>query len=145
MINDQLIDFVSIDPGVNASGIATWRGNQLIAARYYKPSGQWVGYSLVIEKPQIYQGRKQKGDPNDLIDLAIEVGVLSTLFSDGTVTLVKPREWKGQVPKEVMLKRILSKLTADELQLIKGLGLSKSQSHNVVDAVGIGLWALGRL
>jgi hypothetical protein len=44
-----------------------------------------------------------------------------------------------------MLKRILSKLTDHELSLLKGLGLPPSKEHNVIDAVGIGLWKVGRL
>jgi hypothetical protein len=135
-------DFISIDPGVHTSGIAYWSDGVLVWVDYKKPSfDQCV--PLVIEKPQVYQGRAQKGDPNDLITLAVEVGRISSLYP--SVDFVLPRQWKGTIKKEMMLKRILKTMTDDELLLLKNLKLPKSKEHNVVDAVGIGLWRLGRL
>lgn len=144
---DPLI-LLSVDPGVNSSGLAFWRGDKLAQVEFMAPTGGHFDGptidNLIIELPQVYQGRAQKGDPNDLVNLAFEVGrIVATL--DIPFETVKPRQWKGTVKKEIMLKRILSKLTNEELLLIKGLGLSKSQEHNCIDAIGIGLWKLGRL
>ena len=96
---------------------------------------------LVIELPQIYRASRTKGDPNDLIDVALVVGQIMASFTD--VTLIKPRAWKGTVKKEVMTARIESKLTDAEKALIPRLSISLR--HNVVDAIGIGLFSLGRL
>ena len=52
--------------------------------------------------------------------------------------LVKPAEWKGQVPKKIMNERVLSKLSAQERAIVK-------DNHNAIDAVGLGLHVLGRL
>ncbi len=69
---------LSIDPGVHSSGIAFWRDGALAQVDFLAPPGHVLEGpaidKLVIELPQVYQGRAQKGDPNDLIDLAFEVG-----------------------------------------------------------------------
>lgn len=101
---------------------------------------------LVVEIPQVYQGSKQKGDPNDLIQLAAcagyTVGRLSRelpLEPRG----VRPSEWKGQVPKEAHHDRVKGRLGPGEL-LNVALPSAASLHHNVWDAVALGLWALGR-
>ena len=133
----------SVDPGVQKSGWAFWFENGLQSVGY-SPVDRVDGEdALVIERPQVYQGRAQKGDPNDLISLAIEVGRISTLF--GEVEFVLPRKWKGTIKKEMMTARIIKTLTTNELLLVKELKLAKSYEHNVLDAIGIGLWKLGRL
>ena len=134
---------ISADPGVHGSGIAVWSNNTLVDVDYSKPTGYYSD-DLVIECPQIYPGIRSKGNPNNLIAVAFEAGRISGLVR-GTVRVVKPKEWKGSIKKEVMLKRILGRLTEPELALIKAINLPKSTEHNVVDAIGIGLFALGRL
>ncbi len=137
--------FVSVDPGVHASGMAWWTYGKLAQVEYCKPGHNilQIATDLIIEVPQVYQGRAQKGDPNDLITLAVEVGRITTLFPNHR--LVKPRDWKGNIKKEMMLKRIIKTLTTEELLMVKALKLPKSKVHNVLDALGIGLWYLGRL
>lgn len=131
---------LTVDPGVNACGWAVWINGTLDEVGYGDPP---AGDSLVIEVPQIYRGVKSRGDPNDLIWVAFEAGRVAGRCRD--VEAVLPRRWKGTIRKEVMVRRILSKLTDAELQKLKGLGLPPSKEHNVCDAVGIGLWKLGRL
>lgn len=133
---------ISVDPGVNASGVAYWKNGELKAVYYMRPSTIWD--SLIIELPQVYMGSKSKGNPNDLIRLAFEAGRISGL-SVHDIETVLPRQWKGTIKKEVMLKRVVSRLTDAELLLLKGLNLPRSAEHNAVDAIGIGLWKLGRL
>ncbi len=137
--------FVSVDPGVHASGMAWWTYGKLAQVEYCKPGHNilQIATDLLIEVPQVYQGRAQKGDPNDLITLAVEVGRITTLFSN--YKLVKPREWKGTIKKEMMLRRILKTLTMPELLMLKALKLPKSKEKECIDALGIGLWYLGRL
>ena len=156
---------ISIDPGVNGHAWALWDYYD----SWYEGGGWYDGgvyhdissdepvlikvglgelppdddiHEIVIELPQVYAGSKSKGNPNDLIKLAYEAG---RVVGSAAAKVIKPREWKGTIKKEVMLKRILSKLDDRELRLLKGLGLPPSKEHNVVDAIGIGLWALGRL
>lgn len=146
-----MYDLISVDPGVNNCGIATFNKGVLNFA-ILKPTAKlllnlkmapaaYLNIPCVIEVPQIYRASRSKGDPNDLLNLAIVVGRIYERCEGAT--LIKPRTWKGTVKKEVMLKRILSKLSQEELDKLPKL--CKSQLHNVIDAVGIGLHALGRL
>ncbi len=136
---------ISVDPGVHGSGVAFWFAGRLSAVRYYKPSEISSVLSVVIECPQIYPGVKSKGNPNDLIKLAFEAGRIIGLFNPVELRVIKPRDWKGTIKKEAMLKRILSKLTEEELAIVKAANIPKAVEHNVLDAIGIGLWHLGRL
>lgn len=94
----------------------------------------------VIELPQVYRAARSKGDPNDLIDLAVTVGRYVQILESRAikVVLVKPRDWKGQVPKEVHHKRILARLSTEEVARLPKLAASKV--HNMLDAVGLALW-----
>ncbi len=136
---------ICIDPGVRACGLAFFSSDkELIYARYVLVSelrDQVANSPLLIEMPRIYPGSaQQKGDLNDLLDLAAVVGYCEALFGVGE--RVFPARWKGQVPKKIMTARIISKLTPDELSRIARVG---AKDHNTIDAVGIGLWKLGRL
>lgn len=159
----------SIDPGLNHCGIAVWMNGGLfkaglvkaksakkdIAARIRAMTKALDDWEFVVwgelynqytnvgpgcrvsELPQVYPGPRTIGDPNDLIALALVVGAIDPDH------LYKPREWKGNVPKDVMIKRIQSKLSADERRKVNLP--SPALAHNVWDAVGIGLHHLKRL
>ncbi len=99
----------------------------------------------VIEKPQIYRQRMWKGDPNDNVDVAIAAGVAAaTLSRCGPVSFAAPRAWKGQREKRIDNAYTLRLLGPDEAEVLAGHKVRGSKLHNVVDAVGIGLWKLGR-
>lgn len=99
---------------------------------------------VIVEVPQIYPGRSSKGDPNDLISVAVTVGRIVQLFGSQVET-VRPRTWKGTVDPDVMLDRIISRLMSSELVAYRATKVISSRLHNVIDAVGIGLYKLGRL
>lgn len=162
---------LAIDPGVKATGWAIFERGQLKAcgvARANKSLNQvesirevvervaieweeYMGFSyrpklLVAERPQVYRQAQLKGDPNDLIPLAIIDGVIWERFKPEGVSFPLPREWKGQVPKSVMANRILESLNKRELETVKEL-LERTPSslrHNGYDAIGLGQWALKR-
>jgi hypothetical protein len=103
---------------------------------------------LVTEQMVVYPGPQQKGDPNDLIALSFISGGGHMLCAPAaTLELVTPHEWKGQVPKDIMQKRIERSLSLLEQQMVTASlqGVAPSLRHNAWDAVGIGLNALGRL
>lgn len=148
---------LAIDPGLHSCGISLWNNGSLVnAALVPNLDSTWTGMALgikeyiasfltyvsngVIEIPQVY--RHGKGDPEDLIQLAGVCGAIKGVLG-GSWTDVKPREWKGQVPKEVMVQRIQKKLSTIEIGAV--VLPQKSLAHNVWDSVGIGLWSLGRL
>ena len=148
----------AIDPGVHEIGWAIFNGAELEAAGliegsllshlskeleflfdHHKPS------AAVVEIPQVYQQRSWKGDPNDLISVAVVAGVAVAALSRYTVVeLVRPHAWKGNRPKNVDNRLTRTRLNAGERIKVETCGVSKGKRHNVVDAVGIGLWKLRR-
>lgn len=94
---------------------------------------------LVCEFPQTYGGKSAKGDTNDLLSLAAVVGAILTAFqmTDQTdVTLWRPHEWKGNLPKEVTRARVDDKLKPHEFARVTWP--APSLRHNVYDAIAIG-------
>ena len=140
---------ISIDPGVNHCGIAVFEEKTLKYAKLIE-NDSMITKAIVaeekdspigaIEVPQVY--RVSKGDPNDLINVALAAGAHSASFE--TVKFYRPREWKGNVPKDVMCRRILGRLTEEEKTRIEYCK-QKSLHHNILDAIGIGLFHIGRL
>lgn len=136
---------MAIDPGTKSTGVAFFLKSKLrsvtripfTTCAELHPFGQESFVDvLVCEVPQVYP--RSKADPNDLIKLALLAGGLVGQTVAVHKVLVKPREWKGQVPKKIHNARTLAKLTPSELKLCGGL------SHDEIDAVGLGLWYLGR-
>ena len=154
----------SIDPGLNNCGVAIWNDETLVHAKLVKTQARkgaslsdrifWMAaavkryllcphaepvspvMTLVIELPQTYGGRAAKGDTNDLIHLAAVVGALIHLAP--SVVLVRPREWKGNVPGDIFVERTKKKLSPEQVNKIDLP--TKSLEHNVYDAVALGLW-----
>lgn len=149
---------VAVDPGLHHCGVSVWTGDgRLIDARLVKNTVDMAGplnaqpmaravaaevqlcdADLVIEVPQVYPFGQGKGNPNDLIDLTAVAGACMGL-AGGAVSYYLPRQWKGQVPKDISHRRALAKLTDLEkttIRLCKPAGLM----HNVYDAVALGLF-----
>ena len=113
---------------------------------------------LVLERPQIYRPDRAKGNPNDLLVLA-ELGAYVTgrLTHRRAVKQYLPREWKGNVDPEVCVARVQERLTLGERALVefppsacdgcRAFGPCVKPScpmHNAFDAIGLGLFDLGR-
>ena len=86
---------------------------------------------VVIEFPELWSGSAishAAGIKGDLFKLTFLVGRYAEVCerTGATCTLVTPMEWKGQMPKEVIDKRIL-------------LAINRKFPDHVSDAVGIGL------
>lgn len=149
---------LAIDPG-NGTGVAIFKALKLIQAGMVTFT-DYMGYSkqlftlikkvrpsiIVVEKPQIYQPRFWKGDPNDVLSVAIKVGIVIAVASHEScrVEEVLPHKWKGTRPKTVDNAHTLSLLSEEETRVLNRVILSKSKLHNVIDAIGIGLWYLKR-
>jgi hypothetical protein len=163
---------LAIDPGIKASGVAVFNHNRLIYANVIRPMAvvkmvesiqeiadltkeAWhkeLGVDtfpevLIVERPQVYQQRFQKGDPNDLIPLAIMAGVLWEKLKPKYVMFPLPKEWKGQVPKDVTFERTKIALDKRETEILSNdmQRVPKGLRHNGYDAIGLGLWGLQRL
>jgi len=155
---------ICIDPGLRGCGVAYFNAasKQLVRAEYVKnpitegrgPKAHcsmaraiadqtFLSHDIVLEFPRIYPGVRGE-DMNDLLDLAGVDGAIAALLCSATHTIrhLFPSDWKGQVPKAKMNARVLKQLSLLERDNIVTAG---SKDHNTLDAVGIGLYVLGRL
>jgi hypothetical protein len=143
---------LAIDPG-ESTGFAAFRHGVLscawpatIHAEPIRELGTIRGYdACVIERPRFYPGQS-KVDANDLIVLALRAGILAQAVAATSTRFVAPSDWKGQLPKNVCHVRIRAILSPLEAGILERdtRKLAASVAHNVLDAVGIGLFALGR-
>ncbi len=115
-------------------------GNDLTEIRAMADAIMGWDVDLHCEWPQVYRAGKSKGDPNDLLILTAILGALSARFN-GTLTSYLPREWKGTLDPDICIERIQGRLTGEETSRVD---LAGAKSHNIWDAVGIGLHAVGR-
>lgn len=161
------ITFLAIDPGFakgNGTGWALFHETRLHAAGLadsteptfearvreicagipaYQPQPH-----RVIEHMRIYPGPQQKGDQNDLLNLAFLEGALA--LAAPSFELVPARAWKGNAPKSVVQERIAKRFVPGteehrvfEEALLKIRSVEKRGS--VIEAVGLGLWRVKRL
>jgi hypothetical protein len=100
---------------------------------------------VVCELPQVYRAAQSKGDPNDLIKVATQVGRWEERAKSRGIQWVTylPNEWKGQVPKDVHHRRAMRLLSEEESKRIPEM--AATSRHNMMDAVALGLFRLGRL
>lgn len=129
---------LAIDPGARP-GWAVFDGLTLIAAGKGLAPRRKIDV-LVIERPES-RGGNTRTPVDHLISLAIEAGrALGRHEGDGVaVRWAKASEW-SPVPKPVRHRRARARLVAGELEV-----LGPSPSLDTLDAVSLGLWALGRL
>lgn len=102
---------------------------------------------VVAEWPKVYLGRKVAANPDDLLAMAGVVGAVNAAAAlDGVATWhVLPEEWKGRERKDIFQTWILACLRDEELALIPRGAIAKRYASDAVDAVGLGMWAAGRL
>jgi hypothetical protein len=141
-------DLLAIDPG-EKTGWAYFedyvlQGCGLITlAKWVATFGTWLdqtaSFHVIVEEPTIYPHSKAR--PADIMALQLKVGELKGRFEAAgcVVELVQPRTWKRQVPKSIHNDRTLKALTDDERRLAEG------KRHDVLDAIGLGLWKLKRM
>ena len=137
-------DVVAIDPGGNA-GIAYFESGLLVKAELMTnplaPREREAAHKLVIEVPVIYPDSPV--DPATMITLALRAGLIGGLFEPEELIQVDPRGWKGQRPKDVDNRYTMGLLNPIERTIVN-TSTSRGKLNNVIDAVGLGLWQLGR-
>lgn len=138
---------ITIDPG-EQTGWALWSPSGILySCGLGSPSFASGIVGAVIEYPVIYP--RSKARPADILKLAQIAaeygGVYKYLMR--SVLYVEPAEWKGQTPKDIHHMRIWNKLQSlEQVKVDLGCkGLPASKRHNVIDAVGLGLWHYKRL
>jgi len=143
---------LSIDPG-DDTGWALFDSDKLVACGLGDPScnpyvqsiatsGQLE--SVTVERPAINRATKR---PEDIITLALNAGQWTGVFrACCPVEFVDVVRWKSGVPKEKHQPRIKDALRPDERHMLDAMlaAFSVARGHNIVDAVGIGLFVVGR-
>lgn len=133
---------LAIDPGRD-TGWARFDDQRLTLCGLTHPDDYRATFApmrpdkVIIERPTIYPGARN-GD--DIVTLAARMGMIKAQFGC-PIDEVEPRRWKHQTPKEIHNRRVIMQLAGNERALLpKG-----AKAHNVIDAVGLGLWALKRM
>lgn len=102
---------------------------------------------LVAEWPQVYPGPRGRGkDPNrailPLCGVVAHVSGMLPAYVQRVQYL--PREWKGSIDGDAFTARIYGRLSPQELAIVNAV-TPAGLRHNAADAVGLGLFHLGRL
>lgn len=147
----QPIWLLALDPGETTGGALFCRGrlvwcDQISLSGPHWPWGNWNPDQLVIEIPNAHESKgenRSKRDPQAIITLAITCGQWIRHVSSRDTVRLYPSVWKGQVPKRIHNERVLECLDVGERALIPKL--TPAKLHNVIDAVGLGLFQLGRM
>ena len=108
----------------------------------WRPGNHLWG-TVAVEYQQLYRhGEGAKAEPDDILAVNLMAGGVLTLFHDALQHLrPRPAEWKGQVPPKIMARRVVELLSAEE----RPLALALKAQGDAMHAVGVGLWAFGRL
>jgi hypothetical protein len=161
-----------IDPGVQALGYAVAAhdgtpGRLQVAgcARATRPGcgsqalhTLGIRYSAAIRnaydviEPVIYlesmeSVRDRATTPQDLIDVQT-VGLVTALdLAPGALFLFSPSDWKGSTPKAIHHERMIEALDEQERAVLRDALRNTPKEHRkeVLDAVGILLYGLGRI
>ncbi len=146
--------YLAIDPGRD-TGWALFRAmDQLLACGVGDPRKFGPGWpvgaghlqaavqTVIIERPTIYTSRNMKGDPNDIVTLAIGVGEYKEYFQSrgARVSMIEPRSWKGSLPKDVHHARVWGELGDSDKNVVAESGrlVAPSKRHNMLDAIALG-------
>lgn len=130
----------------------------------YVPVKEGDPVRVVFERPQWYTRAKSKGDPNGLAGLTGVAGNLTGMLSfycnpNLEVVSPKPAEWIGQISKTCKKcgenKKSCTTCRGSAWETPRGRFIRKRlqgyemtlvpDQNDAIDAVGLGLWALGRL
>lgn len=148
--NSFKVNTLSIDPGIAGSGVAVWKAGERnpflnyplrkkTRADYRNEFVSIVSMydikMVLIEKPGFQASEKgqmvlRKGD---LVELCLFVGGMEMCLMEAgcLVELIDVATWKGQLPKDVVNRRIQKVFPEVD-----------AKSHDW-DAIGIGFWATG--
>lgn len=98
---------------------------------------------VIIERPHAGRTRARARDILTLAIRAGEAGGVLRYLTGVEPEYIEPQRWKGQLPKKRCNDIVESKLTAAEKRILNDIK-PKGQKHNVLDAIGIGLFSVSR-
>ena len=152
-LDGELVDVHLIRWQSKQRGQILWRGIslslnawlQLAASKHLRLSG--LSIDAHMERPVHHRGVGRRADPETLLEMAMLVGYLcATLCTGDQYTLWTKAQWAGTAPKNAVTARVEARISPAETAVLaetyKG---PPSLRHNVLDAVGVGLHALGRM
>lgn len=84
-------------------------------------------------------------DVNDLIQVAAAGAAVGAALPVKAAYSYPASTWKGSVPKKIHNVRILNALSPEERAIYDAEPTASSLKHNIVDAIGIGLYHLERM
>lgn len=148
---------VSIDPGKHACGWALWLpgiSGALVDAGLWAPR---VGdltlpppldlsvETVYLESMEI-RGTGSKTPPADLLRVEGTGHLLTGWLRPRRLVTWTASAWKGSVPKDIHHPRIRHALGPDETAILERAikAAPKTNAKEILDAVGIGLYGLGR-
>lgn len=140
--------FDAIDPGTGYYGWAQFDRRELQdcgLATTLDVASWRRSHALVIEGQRFRDTSRAR--PQNVIDLAFDAGRITGQYRGEVVHIADPQMWKGTVDGKIMIGRIVKRLDAAELTVLERTlsGLKKAQHEHVIDAIGIGLWSVGRM
>jgi hypothetical protein len=143
---------LAIDPGV-CTGWALYDNGRLFNCGVGEDLDlEWCrefAHSPIVECPKLRPWGEK--NPNAILTLARTAGEWGGRIG-GVVEYVLPNDWKGVLSKDEAGARIWAKLDDAEKGIVDHAfaaargrnGLAPSKRHNVIDAIGIGLWKCRR-
>lgn len=134
---------LAIDPGEDY-GSALFVDRTLVWAAFRALPSADIEH-LYMEDQEIRPGGKAR--TKDIIKLAQTAGRLAEKVRAPKETFVHYSKWAGSQPPHALEARILGCLSLAERDVLKAAvkNVALSYRHNVVEAVGIGLYATRRL
>lgn len=156
---------ICVDPGKHTGGLAIFRDRKLVLARLIRCSGpesrhaiefarkvydayvEMLGVEaddLYCEYPVVRLHSKGK-DPNNLRELCSTVGAVEFALQSAKPHRIKPEDWKSNIDADICCARVKARLHDDELAVFAQSGALKSNEDHVLDAIGVGMYVLGRI
>lgn len=144
-----MVRLIAIDPGAH-TGWAVFHDSTLVdcglceLAKGERPPVGNIPYDLLYwEHPTIYPGCPA-GKARDILTLLDRARDIADYIKAVKKVSVLPRDWKGTIPKITQNRRDVNRLSPAERAVLLATRCIPSLLNNVIDAVGIGLWAVGR-
>lgn len=131
---------VCIDPGVSC-GLAIFSDGGLIDAYYVKDPMTFdipIKANLICLE-HLYADKSSAVPTRSIIDAQLWGAYLAGRFQ-GPVRLIPPSTWKGSRDKAKHNAWIMKQLEPHEVEIVAQSTTRKGELHNVIDAVGIGIW-----
>lgn len=136
---------VGCDPDTQFPSYAYLRDSELQSVLYQvagpRVAPPYPRSATCVIEAQFVRMAGSKIPVQDILDLAWAAGECSMHFD--SVQRVKPGVWKGNVPKNIHQEWVKDTLNEQERAVLAGL--PKYKLVEILDAVGIALWRVGRL